>query len=569
MIVGQPLHTHSLVEAVNGVVSAGHAAAAEAGVRAMQAGGNAVDALTAAAFAAFVAEPASCGIGGYAHISVWSARQKRFVSIDAYSRAPLAARPDMFEVADATGPTYYGHPFTKGDAAMTGFRAVSVPGAVAGFCEAQAWFGVLPLGTVLEPAISLAEAGVPFTWSDTIHIAGRCLGADIPADAAAVLLPGGKPPPVPMDRPGTLGIDTAPLARVLKAVAEKGAAGFHAGWVAETLERYMAANGGLITREDLSAYRTRTLLERPARYRGHGYVSCYDQVCYEALNILNGFDLASHGPDSLEYRHLVAEALAVAFTDSMTHYGDPAFVSSPVDGLASPAFAAERRGLIGTGHALPRPVAAGDPWPHQGNEPSAGIVTDPVSLARRDGTSQAAAADREGNVASCCISVGSGFGSLVYVPELGIFLNNAMQNYDPRPGLPNSIAPGKMPIFAAPAIVAERDGEGVFAASGSGGYRIEPGVVQTMLNVIDHGMAAQRAVDHPRIHCQGGDTHVDPRVGAAVLAGLEALGHQVVRQPESPGIWAYGRVCAVTRDPATGALSGGAGPGWHTAVAGF
>jgi gamma-glutamyltranspeptidase/glutathione hydrolase len=177
--------------------------------------------------------------------------------------------------------------------------------------------------------------------------------------------------------------------------------------------------------------------------------------------------------------------------------------------------------------------------------------------------------DREGNLASCCISVGSGFGSLVYVPELGIFLNNAMQNYDPRPGLPNSIAPGKMPIFAAPAIVAERDGEGVFAASGSGGYRIEPGVVQTMLNVIDHGMAAQRAVDHPRIHCQGGDTHVDPRVGAAVLAGLEALGHQVVRQPESPGIWAYGRVCAVTRDPATGALSGGAGPGWHTAVAGF
>ena len=144
-----------------------------------------------------------------------------------------------------------------------------------------------------------------------------------------------------------------------------------------------------------------------------------------------------------------------------------------------------------------------------------------------------------------------------------------MQNYDPRPGLPNSIAPGKMPIFAAPAIAAERDGEGVFAASGSGGYRIETGVLHALLNHIDHCMTAQRAVDHPRVHCQGGDTHADPRVGRAVLEGLARLGHKVVPQPEAPGTWAYGRVCAVTRDPATGALSGGAGPSWHSAVAGF
>jgi gamma-glutamyltranspeptidase/glutathione hydrolase len=197
------------------------------------------------------------------------------------------------------------------------------------------------------------------------------------------------------------------------------------------------------------------------------------------------------------------------------------------------------------------------------------VVTDPRSLARREGTSQAAAADRDGNLASCCISVGSAWGSVVYVPALGCFLNNAMQNYDPRPGLPNSIAPGKMPIFAAPAMVAARRGKPVFAGSGSGGYRIETAVLHAFLNMVDHGMKAQAAVDHPRVHCQGQETVVDARIPEAVRAKLAKAGHKVMVDGEVPGNWPFGRVCTVAVDARRKRLSGAAGPNWNTGIAGY
>lgn len=533
----------------------------------MQEGGNAVDALCAAAFTAFVVEPASCGIGGYGHISLWLAESRRFVSIDAYCRAPLAARDDMFEVA-AGSPTYYGHPFTAGDRAATGPLAPAVPGAVAGFCEAQARYGRLARERVLAPAVEAAEAGVAFTFSDRLGVLERVPEADLGEETLAVLMPGGRFPRGGWDaQPDRL--DTRALARTLRLIARKGPAAFYRGRVAAAIERRVRGAGGILGRDDLAAYRTRTLHEPPLRYRGHEYVSCYDQVAYEALNVLERFDLAGYGPDSYQYRHLVAEALALAFTDSMAHYGDPDFVPSPVRGLSSPAFAALRARLIRMRRALTRPVEAGDPWPFDPQHPDVERLPAPGGLVPRPGTSQAASADRHGNLASCCISVGSSFGSLVYVPEVGCFLNDAMQNFDPRPGRPNSIAPGKMPIFAAPALVATRRGRGVFAASGSGGYRIETGVLHTFMNRVDHGMRLQAAVDHPRIHCQGGETVIDPRVPEPVRKRLRAAGHDLVERPEAPGGWPYGRVCAVAYDPRRKRFEGGAGPSWQTAIAAY
>ena len=242
---------------------------------------------------------------------------------------------------------------------------------------------------------------------------------------------------------------------------------------------------------------------------------------------------------------------------------------APVDGLASKAFAAARRKALRRNRALARPMEAGDPWPFDADGPAPGIVTDPRSLARRDGTSQAAAADRQGNLASSCMSIGSAWGSVVYVPEVGCFLNNAMQNYDPRPGLPNSIAPGKMPIFAAPAIVAARGGRPVFAGSGSGGYRIETGVLHAFLNMVDHRMKAQAAVDHPRVHCQGQETVVDARIPEAVRRRLARAGHRVETVAEAPGCWPFGRVCTVSWDARRKLLCGAAGPNWNTGIAGF
>ena len=567
MINSQALHTHSPVEGERGVCAAGHHLSAAAGVRVMREGGNAFDALVAAAFTSFVVEPASCGIGGYGHISLWVAQQRRFVSVDAYCRAPLAARPDLFEVETGDSATYYGHPFTTGNLAMVGPLSAAVPGAVAGFCQVHRDFGRLPLAQVLEPAIEAARSGIEIKFSDRLGVLERAGSADLLPEAEAFLKPATL-----TDGYGDFDehrFDLHALGKSLQSIANRGPDVFYRGRLGRAIARYVARHDGLLSGKDLSAYRTRTLLETPLVYRNLEYVSCFDQVAYEALNILDHFELRKYGPHSYEYRHLVAEALGIAFTDSMTHYRDPDYVDSPVAGLSHPGFAAGRRRQMKLRQALPRPIEPGDPWRFEASGPRAEVVTTTPSLARRDGTSQAATADAEGNMAATCMSIGSSFGSLVYVPEVGCFLNNAMQNFDPRPGLPNSIAPGKMPIFAAPALVATGKGQATFAGSGSGGYRIETGVLHAFMNVVDHRMRIQDAIDAPRVHCQGGTTAVEPRIPVAVRDRLARAGHHIVLAGEEPGGWPYGRVCAVTYDRRRKVLVGGAGPSWHSAIAAF
>jgi gamma-glutamyltranspeptidase/glutathione hydrolase len=561
-----PLYTRSALEA-GAVCAGGHPLEARAGAAVMAAGGNAIDALVAAAFVGFVVEPASCGLGGYGHTSVWLARERRLVSFDHYCRAPGAAHPTLFQVDDDAAFHYYGHPATKGRKAEVGFMAVAVPGAVKGFCDAHALFGRLKFARVLEPAIAAAEAGVDFTWEHALTIADREDEIRAFPDTAAVLLPGGRVPRTPRWMPTGDRLDTAALARTLKTIATKGAAGFHGGAVAAAIARYVQGHGGILTAEDIAGYRTRVLEEQPTRYRDHDLVACYDQVAYQALQMLDGFDLARHGPDSFAYRHLAAEALALAFTDSIVHYGDPDVERAPVDGLASRAFADTRRRLIRLGKAVPRPVVPGDPWPFDAKGPKPRALETRRTLAKRSGTSQMVAADTEGNVAATCVSISSGFGSLVYVPEVGVFLNNAMQNFDPRPDHPNCLRPGKMPIFAAPALVSARRGRGMFASSGSGGYRIETGVLHAFMNVVDHGMDVQAALDHPRVHSQGEETYVDARIPAAVRARLARVGHNVVVVHEGPGSNNFGRIVALRRTR-RGWEAGGY-PAWGTGTAGL
>jgi gamma-glutamyltranspeptidase/glutathione hydrolase len=264
----------------------------------------------------------------------------------------------------------------------------------------------------------------------------------------------------------------------------------------------------------------------------------------------------------------MAEALGHAYVDSMLHYGDPDFTESPVNGLASPDFAAERARGISLERAAPRPIAAGDPWPFETEAHAPERPPEGPSAGGTRGTSQMAAVDRDGLMCSLCTTVGNTFGSVVLVPGTGMFLTNAMQNYDPRPDRANRIQPGRMPIFGVPEIVATRDGEAVFAAAGSGGYRITTGVLTTMVGVLAHRLGLQEAIDVPRVHNQGDETFVDSRISAGVRARLSELGHRLVVQDEAPGVTAFGRVSAVTRDPATGVLRAGSGPAWSTAAAG-
>ena len=568
IIASHSLNTHSDLSFEHGVCAAGHPLAAEAGAWALQQGGTAIDALVAAAFTAFVVEPASCGLGGYGHFSVYLAEQERFMGFDAYCRAPLSATADMFELDPSQEPTYYGHPYTAGNKAEHGGLAPAVPGAVAGCCDLLEAHGTLPLDSILVPAIAAAEKGVPFLWSDLLHIAalGDTL-SELP-DTKAVLQPDGQMPGLGSGIDDSARLDGRALARTLRSIARNGKSGFYRGPVAKKIEQVVNSLGGILSREDLAQYEPRVWHEPAGTYRNYRYISCFDQVAYEALNILQGYDLRNYGADSYAFRHLAAEALGIAFTDNMTWYGDPDFESSPVQGLSDPGFAAARRKLIRMRRAIERPVQSGNPWPFDPSGSEADVSKLTQTLGKIEGTSQVAVVDRAGNLASCCISVGSAFGSRVYIPEVGIFLNNAMQNFDPRPGYPNSIRPGKMPIFAAPALVATRQGEGRFAASGSGGYRIQTGVLHTFMNVVDHKMGVQSAVDHPRVHCQGRDTVVDGRIPENVREKMKAAGHRVQTVYAAPGRNYFGRVCAVSRNPRTGELRGGAGPAWSTGIAG-
>ena len=568
MITSDLIATRNEVIADRGVVAGGHPLEAEAGIEALRAGGNAIDAVIAAAFAGFVVEPASCGLGGYGRLGIWLGPQKQFATVDHYARAPAAAHADMFEVDPKKPDKYYGFPHTKGMRAERGPLATAVPGAVAGLCEAHERYGRLPLARVLEPAIGYAEAGVAVDANLQLVIAGRLAEIREQPAAAAFLLRNDAPAAIAGQFGGGDRLDTSALARTLKRIADNGAAGFHAGPVAEAIERASTAVGGILRAADLAAYHPRLLHERPSQYRGHDYITAYDQVGIEALNILECFDLTRLGPDSAKFRHLVAEALACAFIDSMTHYGDPDFEQAPVQGLASREFARARASQIALDRALPRPVSAADPWPFENPELKPEKIAGTPAQPPLSGTSQMAAADREGNMATLCTSLSSGFGSVIYIPEIGVMLNNCMQNFDPRPHMPNRIRPGKMPIFAVPTLVATRDGRAVFGAAGSGGYRITTAVLHPLLHAIDFGMSLQAAVDAPRVHCQGDDTFIDARIPAAVRDALQALGHRVVVQRDLPGVNCFGRVTAVSVDDA-GALHAATWPPWHTAAAGW
>jgi gamma-glutamyltranspeptidase / glutathione hydrolase len=571
MILSQTATSRTELVSDRGVVSCGHIQEAVVGARILEAGGNAVDAVVAAAFTGHVVEPVSCGLGGYGHMALFLAETRQLVSVDHYVRAPAAARPDMFEIDPSRPTTYYGWPHTVDRQNEWGALSVAVPGAVSGLCAAHERWGRLPLERVMEPAIEAAEAGVRVTWDLILSIVGRMGDIEALPNAAALLLRDGRPPKLADDGGHPYGpderIDTSRLAETLREISRHGAAGFYRGWVAEAIEREIRAGGGILTTDDLASYRPKITVEPGAWYRGIRYSTASDPVAYEALNILGCFDLAACGPESAEYRHLMAEAMGHAFADNMHHYADLDSGPSPVNGLASPEFAALRAAGIRLDRAAPRPIAPGDPWPYEQKSRVAAAVATRPSASGLSGTSQMVAADAHGNVVALITSLTSGFGSVVLVPEGGFFLNNAMRNFDPRPDRANCIAPGKMPIFAAPAIAAERDGVGVFGAGGSGGYRVTSGVLHALVNHVDFGMRIQRAVDSPRVHCQGEKTFVDSRIPPAVQERLAELGHVVEQQDETPAPINFSRVSAVARDPDTGELSAGSNPPWNTAAA--
>lgn len=493
-----------------GMVVTNHPLASAAGAQMLLAGGNAIDAAVASLFALTVVEPMMVGIlgGGLAHIRMADGRH---TVLDALSTAPRRASAEMYEcLSDEIGRARD----VRDRLNVVGPKAVAVPGALAGWCEALARFGTLPLEEVLQPAIALAERGFIATPYLSNCIAGAA--ADLTRDPglSRLLLPGGE-----RLQPGTRLIQSD-YAASLRLIARDGPAALYSGPLGKALAAFMAAHDGLIDEGDLAAYRVAEREPVRGLYRGYEIVGPPPPASsgvhvVQMLNILEGFDIGGLGFGSADSIHLLAEALKIAFADRAVATADPAFVKVPVARLIDKAYAHERRALIAMDTA--KSWAAG------------------LSGGESADTTHVTVADSDGNVISTTQTINGIFGACTQIPGTGMIANNYMFNFDPHPGRALSIAPGKRVFTSMAPMMALKQGRLAFALGLPGALRIFPSALQALVNLIDHGMSLQEAVEAPRIWTEGGVLELEEAIPDAVAAELSARGHQVVRSSRIAG----------------------------------
>ena len=412
---------------------------------------------------------------------------------------------------------------TTGSSTTTATSRWGVPGTVAGLHLAWSEHGSLPWQRLVEPAVALARDG--FTVSDALarSLAGVLPQmADYPVSVATFSKQG---------EPYQVG-DTfhqPELARTLARVADQGPAGFYEGETAALIAQEMASNGGLVTREDLAAYRALRRTPITGTYRGYDIISMPPissggTALIQMLNILEGYDLATTGSGSAATTHLIIEAMRRAYADRAQHVGDPAFnPRMPIDRLTSKIYASELRQTINrTTASVSSPESF--VWPTEGDETTHVSVVDGVR-----------------NAVSMTYTLEQGYGSKITVPGAGFLLNNEMGDFNPAPGLttetgligtgPNLAAPGKRMLSSMTPTIVARDGRLVMATGSPGGRTIINTVLMTILNVTDFGMNIQEAVDAPRLHHQWlPDQTRYERWGlsADTLALLSRQGHTMV-----------------------------------------
>jgi gamma-glutamyltranspeptidase/glutathione hydrolase len=562
-----PTHSEWLItkrEAVSqaGMVTAMHPLAAQAGLDMLKAGGNAVDAAVATAFAIGVVEPFMSGVGGVTAMVIYTHATGQTTVVDGSSRAPAAAREDMFELAlaDSVGGMY-GWRGTVDDAQNTGYRAPVVPGQPACLLHAleRHGSGRLSRQDLIAPAIRLAEEGFPVDpyQAQSIAFAQRRLRA-FPETFRTFFLEDGLPPvPTTLTREADRLVQPD-LARTLRALAADGPSALYQGEIGERLVADLQAHGGLVTREDLAAFAVREHAPLRTAYRGyklHGLSpTSGSMTAFEALNILREFDLPSLAPGSPAAVHLIAEALRRAFLDRFAYLADTNLQDVPVETLLSTEYAHAIAARISPEHADPR-AAAGDPWAFQHAHNRAAPV---AGLAGGDGcTTHLNVVDADRNMVACTSTLGELFGSAVIPRGTGIVLNNGMTWFDPEPGHVNSIQPGKRTLWAPTPTLVLRDGEPYLAIGAPGGRRIISALVQSLVNVLDWGLGIQDAVTAPRIHCEGPVIEVDGRHAPELVESLVSRGHEVNLQHENESSFRFARPGGIRIDPHTNTLTGG------------
>jgi gamma-glutamyltranspeptidase/glutathione hydrolase len=508
------------VVASRGVVASNHPLASAAGVEMLVRGGNAVDAAVATLFALTVVEPMMVTPFGAGFFLIRDGRSGEVSAIDNYATVPAAATAEMFE--PVPGSLDYETAGKENDA---GYRAVATGGNLKGWARAAERHGRLAWTELVQPAIRYAAGG--FTASQylvQLIEKSRADMARFPA-TAEVFLAGGHVPVVGQR------IVRADYARTLQQIADEGPETMYAGALARRIVEDMTANGGLITMADLAGYR---LFERtPVRgtYRGHEVVSMAPVSSggthiVQLLHLLEGFtigqgELTFGTPGSI---HLFAQALKIAFADRRRYMADPERVHVPVDRLTSRVYADERRVEIELGRA---------------KDHTHGEFAETAAFLGGEGsnTTHLTVIDDEGTIVSATQTAQSAFGSKVTVPGTGMILNNCMLLMDPVPGRTNSIEGGKRILSSMSPTIVLKDGAPLMALGTPGGKRIFAAVTQAILNVIDHGMTLQEAVEAPRVWTQGAALELEevfPDL-PALQAALQALGHQTEVVPKVAG----------------------------------
>lgn len=490
-----------------GVVVTNHPLGSAAGHEMLAAGGNAVDAAIAALLALTVVEPMMVGIagGGIAHLRLADGRHTVF---DCMSRAGALATPDMFRPLSDSLPDYME---TEGRLNLVGPSAVAVPGNLAGWCSMHQQHGILQFAEVIAPAIRLAAGGFRATGYLSRNIERHAADLALDPVIAAVFLAGGK-----AVQPGQM-VCQPEYAESLRLIAKEGAAALHGGALGQALVERLGA-GGSFSMEDLTCYRASENKPIFGSYRGFDVAGPPPPASSgvhvaQMLNMLEGFDIAAMGFDNAHRLHLLAEVIRVGFEDRRAASGDPDFVDIPVDRLISKEYARDCQARIReTGNATQLAPCGYE----------------------SQSTTHITVADKAGNIVSATHTINGLFGARFMVPGAGFIPNNYMYNFDPHPGKALSIEPGKrVPTSMAPMIVL-RNGTPRFALGLPGALRIFPSAMQAIVNLIDHGMTAQQAVEAPRLWTEG--AHLELESGYAHhVDALRAKGHDVRLVPHIGG----------------------------------
>jgi gamma-glutamyltranspeptidase/glutathione hydrolase len=487
-----------------GVVASNHPRASAAGAEVLLEGGNAVDAAIATLFALTVVEPMMVGVlgGGVGHVRMADGRH---AVVDGLSTAPAAAAPDMYRPRPDLPPE---EREVEGRRNAIGALSVAVPASLRAWAHTLERFGTWSLADVMAPAIRLAAEGFRATpyLSDCIGDAAADLARD--PDLAARFLPGGAKLPA-----GTRFVQGA-YAETLREIARGGPDALHEGALGGLVADALARDGGIVTRQDLRASRPVERTPICGDYRGHSVYAPPPPASAgvhmaQMLRVMEGFDVAGMGFGTVEGWHLVAEVLKLAFADRSAATADPDFVKVPIERLVSPDYADLRRAGID--------MARAQSWQAH------------PSLVESTCTTHVTVADAAGNIVATTQTINALFGARIAIPGTGLIANNYMHNFDPRPGLALSVQPGKRVFTSMAPTIVLKDGRPAFALGLPGGLKIFPSAFQAVLNIIDHGMTLQQAVEAPRIWTQGLALELEPAVPEDVAAGLAARGHRVQR----------------------------------------